>query len=350
MHRHIYDITGMTCNGCRNIVEKKLNEIPEVTAKVDLIKATAEISSPSHIPLQLLQEKLQELGGQYQIHAHGEGSHTPLKTPDDIPDSPSQQYICPMFCEGKDSIYHEKGRCPVCHMFLMPVEQVDFNAEIKHQGPDLSKAGKYYCPMMCEGDKVYDEFGSCPVCGMNLEKIPDTSMKITFSCPMHPEVVSDKPGTCPVCGMDLVANMPEEEEDVVYKDWQKKLIVSIAFALPVFILSMGDMLPGQPISKIISPQLSGWVQLLLTLPVRSEVVSDKPGTCPVCGMDLVANMPEEEEDVVYKDWQKKLIVSIAFALPVFILSMGDMLPGQPISKIISPQLSGWVQLLLTLPV
>lgn len=267
MHRHIYDITGMTCNGCKNIVEKKLNEIPEVTAKVDLIKATAEISSPSHIPLQLLQEKLQELGGQYQIHTHGEGSHALLKTPDDIPDSPSQQYICPMFCEGKDSIYHEKGRCPVCHMFLMPVEQVDFNAKIKHQGPDLSKAGKYYCPMMCEGDKVYDEFGSCPVCGMNLEKIPDTSMKITFSCPMHPEVVSDKPGTCPVCGMDLVANMPEEEEDVVYKDWQKKLIVSIAFALPVFILSMGDMLPGQPISKIISPQLSGWVQLLLTLPV-----------------------------------------------------------------------------------
>ena len=28
--------------------------------------------------------------------------------------------------------------------------------------------------------------------------------KITYVCPMHPEVTSDKPGKCPKCGMDLV--------------------------------------------------------------------------------------------------------------------------------------------------
>lgn len=26
----------------------------------------------------------------------------------------------------------------------------------------------------------------------------------TYTCPMHPEVISDKPGTCPECKMDLV--------------------------------------------------------------------------------------------------------------------------------------------------
>ena len=26
----------------------------------------------------------------------------------------------------------------------------------------------------------------------------------TYTCPMHPKVLSDKPGSCPKCGMDLV--------------------------------------------------------------------------------------------------------------------------------------------------
>jgi Cu(I)/Ag(I) efflux system membrane fusion protein len=34
----------------------------------------------------------------------------------------------------------------------------------------------------------------------------------TYTCPMHPTVISDKPGTCPVCGMDLVRKAREGEE------------------------------------------------------------------------------------------------------------------------------------------
>lgn len=267
MHKHIYDIIGMTCNGCRNVVEKKLNEIPDVSAAVDLTKGMAQITSDEEITIESLKAKLEELGGQYEIHPHGLGQHAPQKTEADIHDSPSGQYICPMFCEGHDKVYTEKGRCPVCNMFILPVEEVDFEAKTYHLAPDSSKAGKYYCPMMCEGDKVYEEFGSCPVCGMNLEKIPETTLKVTFSCPMHPDITSDKPGICSLCGMDLVANQPPEEEDSVYKDWKRKFIISLIFALPVFIISMGDMIPGQPVSRVISPALNGWMQLILTIPV-----------------------------------------------------------------------------------
>lgn len=30
------------------------------------------------------------------------------------------------------------------------------------------------------------------------------NIKTTYTCPMHPEVVSDQPGKCPKCGMALV--------------------------------------------------------------------------------------------------------------------------------------------------
>ena len=33
----------------------------------------------------------------------------------------------------------------------------------------------------------------------------------TYTCSMHPEVVSDKPGKCPKCNMDLVAKEGTED-------------------------------------------------------------------------------------------------------------------------------------------
>lgn len=267
MHNYTFNISGMTCNGCKSMVEKKLNEIDQLNASVTLENGEVKISSEKTSDIQSLQKKLDELGGQYIIHEHGNQIKQP--SVEDIKNSPSNQYICPMFCEGRDKIYHEKGRCPECNMFLQAIETVDFNAEFTHSNTLHleNHAGKYYCPMMCEGDKVYDNFGSCPICGMNLEKIPDTTAKVVFSCPMHPEIQSDKPGICSICGMDLVPNQQTEEEDLIYNDWKKKLIISLIFTIPVFILAMGNMLPNQPINKLIPIEVNNWIQFILTIPM-----------------------------------------------------------------------------------
>lgn len=266
-----YKVSGMTCNGCRTNVEKKLNEIPGVQASVKLETGEAELHTQEELPLTTLQEKLTELGDHYHI-TDDLAAAAPKAIEQEI--SPSGQYVCPMFCEGEDKIYHEPGRCPVCHMYLQPVEKVQkkgAHGHHHHANPkpvaNAQNAGKYYCPMMCEGDKVYDKFGSCPVCGMNLEKIPDTSIKVEYTCPMHPEIKQDHPGNCPICGMDLVPNQVTEEDDEHYKSLLRKFWISVACTVPVFILSMGDMLPGQPVSQVIPYQVNAWIQLLLTLPV-----------------------------------------------------------------------------------
>ena len=353
-----YHINGMSCNGCREKIEKSLNEIPNAEAHVSLDPPLATIKSAHEIPMETLQQTV-ESAGNYQIsdHAHSHEHKAETKAPaisasgkyicpmhcegdktydepgncpvcgmflvpiEDLAKkesepkkgslptigslkkqkesyetktsccsnaheekatpsqkiSPSGKYACPMFCEG-DKVYDEPGRCPVCNMFLVPVEDLPKKEDSAasccggshdHEKPKAtaSSAGKYYCPMHCEGDKLYDHAGSCPVCGMNLEKIPDFNRKTEYTCPMHPDITSDEPGACPICGMDLVPIIPSDEEDHTYFDLRKKFWISVALTLPVFILSMGEMIPGDPIGKIISPQISGWIQLALSIPV-----------------------------------------------------------------------------------
>jgi copper chaperone CopZ len=42
----------------------------------------------------------------------------------------------------------------------------------------------------------------------------DRPGSVSYSCPMHPEVVSDRPGRCPTCGMKLMATaLPDDHRD-----------------------------------------------------------------------------------------------------------------------------------------
>lgn len=43
----------------------------------------------------------------------------------------------------------------------------------------------------------------------------------TYTCPMHPTVLSDRPGSCPVCGMDLVRKAKHGDEVKITEDLAK---------------------------------------------------------------------------------------------------------------------------------
>jgi Cu2+-exporting ATPase len=123
--------------------------------------------------------------------------------------------------------------------------------------------------MFCEGDKVYDSQVGCPVCGMDLVKAPDVNAnKPLYTCPMHPEILQNTPGECPICGMDLVPVKPvDDEENKPYKDLLLKIKIATAFTIPVFIISMMEMLHNNPLLQIMETQKWNWVQFVLSLPV-----------------------------------------------------------------------------------
>ena len=58
---HTYNITGMTCNGCKASVEKSLNALDSVNeVKVNLEKGEAEIIMSSHVSTEKLQNALSD--------------------------------------------------------------------------------------------------------------------------------------------------------------------------------------------------------------------------------------------------------------------------------------------------
>ena len=132
--------------------------------------------------------------------------------------------------------------------------------------PPPSTGGTIYtCPMHPEVRQVHP--GACPKCGMPLEPVAGApaATKVEYSCPMHPQIVRDRPGSCPICGMALEPRTVtlEEVPNPELVDMSRRFWVGLGLSLPVFLLAMGDMLPGKPLHHLLSMKAMNWVQLVL---------------------------------------------------------------------------------------
>ncbi len=92
---------------------------------------------------------------------------------------------------------------------------------------------------------------------------------IEYVCPMHPEVVQDHPGSCPKCGMALEprAAAAEDAPNPELADMTRRFWVSTALAIPLLLISMSGLLPGQPLMRALGDGPFLWIQLLLATPV-----------------------------------------------------------------------------------
>jgi hypothetical protein len=94
-----------------------------------------------------------------------------------------------------------------------------------------------------------------------------------YTCPMpeHSDVRSDKPGKCPKCNMTLIPMMKQ----------------------------------ASSIGTNLAPETSTMVpEKLYTCPMAShaDVVSDKPGKCSKCGMDLVETTKVKHGKIAEQHW------------------------------------------------
>lgn len=104
-----------------------------------------------------------------------------------------------------------------------------------------------------------------------LAKVPASTQKVTYVCPMDPEIVRDAPGSCPLCGMALEPSMPTGEaagEDPELRSMKQRFWVSLPLSAALMALSMGPMLvpawmPHAPNALV----LMRWFEVAFATPV-----------------------------------------------------------------------------------
>ncbi|MDH4046979.1 MAG: copper-translocating P-type ATPase [Gammaproteobacteria bacterium] len=86
---------------------------------------------------------------------------------------------------------------------------------------------------------------------------------------MHPEIVQDGPGSCPLCGMSLEPVMlsADEPEDAEFISMRRRFRWAMLLTLPLFLIAMGEILPGRPLEAFASMRSLRVLQMLLSTPV-----------------------------------------------------------------------------------
>jgi Cu+-exporting ATPase len=161
--------------------------------------------------------------------------------------------------KGADAAKTERD--PVCGMMVDPHE-TDHRTD--HHGHPY-----HFCSAGCRTKFVAapDKYLTPPETPTELQSHEPVPEGTIYTCPMHPQIRQIGPGACLICGMALepVVMTAETPPNPELADFTRRFWIGLALTIPVFALEMGGHLFS--IDKLIAPQVSNWVQLLLATPV-----------------------------------------------------------------------------------
>jgi len=100
-----------------------------------------------------------------------------------------------------------------------------------------------------------------------------------------------------------------------------------------------------------APQAAAAKALQYTCPMHPEIVRDRPGSCPLCGMALEPmEATAEEQNPELKEMLRRFWVGLVFTLPLLGIMVSELLPGKPLQHWIPARPLAWIQLALATPV
>ncbi|MFZ2490243.1 MAG: heavy metal translocating P-type ATPase [Thermoanaerobaculia bacterium] len=213
---------------------------------------------------------------------------------------------------------------PVCHMTVDPARAAGTS---EHGGETI-----YFCS---------------PSCKKKFDADPEKYLPSSTSQAGAPVVPSDSPHEHldPVCGMTIAEHDATGHTDHAGKRY--------FFCSPVC-QARFEADPERFLSPTAAPEPmsapdSGNTEWIC--PMDPEVLSDRPGPCPICGMALeprtitLEDRPNEE----LIDMKRRFLVSTILSVPLLAIAMGGMF-GNWTHRLLPHSLLPWIELALATPV
>lgn len=184
-----------------------------------------------------------------------------------------------------------------------------------------------------------------------------------YQCPMHPQETSHELGRCSICNMFLVENKAGHDQEKNHQSTQEAHLgehpnehVGHQHGNEPTVIDSSSKSPADTIFEEIKPKLISSTSKAETTtsyicPMHSHIISDEPGTCPICGMDLEAVQTGGElaelEIPVSGSMQQALAIKVASVkrdtLWQFIKTVGQIDYDQSQIAHIHARVEGWIE-------
>ena len=161
---------------------------------------------------------------------------------------------------------------PVCGMSVAPTSP--------HRAEHGGETYFFCCPkcrerFLADPDRYLEDGGGTarraptPVTHADATVAERAAAGVSYTCPMHPAVVSDRPGDCPECGMALEPRVValNEPENLELRDMRRRMWLAVALSAPVVLIAMLEHVPGLALSHLAPGWIWTTVQLVLSAPV-----------------------------------------------------------------------------------